>query len=264
MDLPLVYHINEQETCSIHSCFKWSLNDDVPLQDERNRPFCPECQREKMAREEEQKIGQAQTATILRKTYDVFDKNSIIPPEMKDATFKTFTVSNEIDEKAKNYALRLVHHYLHDGRGNALIMGEAGRGKTHLALAIAEKLNADFKANKLPKSILFVNVPTLFQKIQGGFDKKGSMSTSDWLDLLTKVDFLILDDLGKGDRGQWKQDFLYTLLDHRDKTIITTNMGGKAMKEAYDDGLRSRITKGGRDLYFKYPDNAEDRRKLPF
>ena len=60
MDLPLVYHINKQETCSIHSCFKWSLNDDVPLQDERNRTFCPECQREKMAREEEQKIGQAQ------------------------------------------------------------------------------------------------------------------------------------------------------------------------------------------------------------
>ena len=114
MDLPLVYHINEQETCSIHSCFMWSLNDDVPLQDERNRTFCPECQREKMAREEEQKIGQAHTATILRKTYDVFDKNSIIPSEMKDATFKTFTVSNE-KPKTTRYGWYIITYMTDEG-----------------------------------------------------------------------------------------------------------------------------------------------------
>lgn len=264
MDLPLVYHINEQETCAIHSCFKWTFNDDVPLRNKNDRTFCPECQRESMAREQEKKIGLAYNSTVLRSTFDVLDKNSIIPPDLKDASLKNFTVTSQIEEYAKNYAMRIVRHYLHDGRGNALIMGEAGRGKTHLALAIARKLNADFKANSSPKSVLFMNVPTMFQKIQGGFNKKDARTTDDWLDLLTKVDYLVLDDLGKGDRGQWKQDFLYTLLDNRDKTIITTNMGGKAMKEAFDDGLRSRITKGGRDLYFKYPDNAEDRRKLPF
>lgn len=126
-----------------------------------------------MAREEEQKIGQAQTATILRKTYDVFDKNSIIPPEMKDATFKTFTVSNEIDEKAKNYALRLVHHYLQDGRGNALIMGEAGRGKTHLALAIAEKLTQISKRIKFLKASCLSMYPRFFKRYKGVLIRKG-------------------------------------------------------------------------------------------
>ena len=48
-----------------------------------------------------------------------------------------------------------------------------------------------------------------------------------------------------------------------EKLMLGTEVA-KAMKEAFDDGLRSRITKGGRDLYFKYPGNAEDRRKLPF
>ena len=47
MDLPLVYHINEQETCEIHQCFKWSLNDDVPLQDERNRTFAQNAKEKK-------------------------------------------------------------------------------------------------------------------------------------------------------------------------------------------------------------------------
>ena len=87
MDLPLVYHINEQETCDIHQCFKWSLNDDIPLKEERNRTFCPECQREKMEKEEEQKIGQAEIATTLRTTYDVLDRNSIIPSWPKESEF---------------------------------------------------------------------------------------------------------------------------------------------------------------------------------
>lgn len=264
MDLPLVYHINEQETCEIHQCFKWSLKDEVPLKEVRNRTFCPECQREKMEKEEKQKIGQAEIATTLRTTYYVLDKNSIIPSGLKQASFTNFTVSNEIDQKAKNYAMRLVSHYLHDGKGNALIMGKVGRGKSHLAMAVASKLNADWKANSLPKSILFVNLPALFIKIQNSFNRKEGMTSNEWLELLKKVDYLILDDLGRSDNAQWKQNFLYSLLDERDKTIITTNLVGSEMKSLFETGLVSRITKGGRDLYFKYPDNAEDRRKLPF
>lgn len=264
MDLPLVYHINEQETCEIHQCFKWSLNDDIPIKEERNRTFCPECQREKMEKEEKQKIGQAEISTTLRTTYYVLDKNSIIPSGLKEASFKNFTVSNEIDQKAKNYALRLVSHYLHDGKGNALIMGNAGRGKSHLAMAVASKLNADWKANSLPKSILFINLPALFIKIQNSFNRKDGMTSNEWLELLKKVDYLILDDLGRSDNAQWKQDFLYSLLDEREATIITTNLVGSEMKSLFETGLVSRITKGGRDLYFKYPDDAEDRRKLPF
>ena len=143
-------------------------------------------------------------------------------------------------------------------------MGKAGRGKSHLAMAIASKLNADWKANKLPKSILFVNLPALFIKIQNSFNRKEGMTSNEWLELLKKVDYLILDDLGRSDNAQWKQDFLYSLLDEREATIITTNLVGSEMKSLFETGLVSRITKGGRDLYFKYPDNAEDRRKLPF
>jgi dnaC protein len=217
-----------------------------------------------MEKEEKQKIGQAEIATTLRTTYYVLDKNSIIPSGLKQASFTNFTVSNEIDQKAKNYAMRLVSHYLHDGKGNALIMGKAGRGKSHLAMAVASKLNADWKANNLPKSILFINLPALFVKIQNSFNRKEGMTSNEWLELLKKVDYLILDDLGRSDNAQWKQDFLYSLLDERDKTIITTNLVGSEMKSLFETGLVSRITKGGRDLYFKYPDNAEDRRKLPF
>lgn len=226
--------------------------------------FCPECQREDMAREQEKKIGEVYISSILSSTYDVLARNSIMPNDMKEASFNTFTVNNEIDEKAKNYALRIARHYFNNGKGNAIILGKAGRGKTHLAIAIAKKLNIDFKANNNPKSVLFMNVPTMFQKIQSGFNQKDARTTDEWLDLLKKVDFLTLDDFGKGEQTPWKMDFMYNLLDARDKTIITTNLTGAEMKQTFDSSLVSRVAKGARDLTFKYPESAEDRRILPF
>lgn len=217
-----------------------------------------------MAREQEKKIGEMYISSILSSTFGVLERNSIMPSDMKEASFNTFTVNNETDEKAKNYALRVARHYFKDGKGNSIILGKAGRGKTHLAIAIAKKLNIDFKANSNPKSVLFMNVPTMFQKIQSGFGQKDARTTDEWLDLLKKVDYLVLDDFGKGEQTPWKMDFMYNLLDARDKTIITTNLTGAEMKQTFDSSLVSRVAKGAKDLTFKYPDNSEDRRTLPF
>lgn len=262
-----LHYVNEKEICQKHSCFMWTFKEPVRATN-RKEPyqptFCPECKREDMEREQLQMVGQAYISSILSNTFEVLARNSLMPSDMKDASFSTFTVSNETDEHAKNFALRVARHYFKDGRGNAVIVGQAGRGKTHLAIAIAKKLNIDFKANNNPKSVLFMNVPAMFQKIQSGFNKKDARTTDEWLDLLKKVDYLILDDFGKGDQSQWKQDFLYNLLDSRDKTIVTTNLIGKDMVKIFDASLVSRVAKGAKEMTFKYPDSAEDRRTLPF
>lgn len=267
LSLDPIYYVNENEICQKHSCYMWTFKHPVRAKGRKTpyQPtFCPECQREDMAREQEKKIGEAYISSILSSTYDVLARNSIIPSDMKEASFNTFTVNNEIDEKAKNYALRIARHYFNDGKGNSVILGRAGVGKTHLAIAIAKKLNIDFKANNEPKSVLFMNVPTMFQKIQSGFGRKDARTTDEWLELLKKVDYLILDDFGKGEQTPRKMDFLYNLLDARDKTIITTNLTGAEMKQTFDSSLVSRVAKGAKDLTFKYPDNSEDRRTLPF
>lgn len=267
LSLEPIYYVNENEICKKHSCYMWTFKHPVRAKGRKTpyQPtFCPECQREDMAREQEKKIGEAYISSILSSTYDVLERNSIMPNDMKEASFNTFTTLNEVDEKAKNYALRIARHYFKDGKGNSVILGRAGVGKTHLAIAIAKKLNIDFKANNEPKSVLFMNVPTMFQKIQSGFSQKDARTTNEWLELLKKVDYLILDDFGKGEQTPWKMDFLYNLLDARDKTIITTNLTGAEMKQTFDSSLVSRVAKGAKDLTFKYPDNSEDRRTLPF
>lgn len=267
LKLKPIYYVNENEICKKHSCYMWTFKKPVRATN-RKEPyqptFCPECQREAMVREQEKKIGEAYISSILSNTFGVLERNSTMPNDMKGASFNTFTVNNEIDEKAKNYALRIARHYFNDGKGNAVVLGPAGVGKTHLAIALAKKLNIDFKANNNPKSVLFMNVPTMFQKIQSGFSQKDARTTDEWLELLKKVDYLILDDFGKGEQANWKKDFLYNLLDARDKTIITTNLTGREMKNVYDSSLVSRVAKGAKDLTFKYPDSSEDRRTLPF
>lgn len=267
LSLEPIHYVNENEICKKHSCYMWTFKHPVKAKGRKTpyQPtFCPECQREDMAREQEKKIGEAYISSILSSTYDVLARNSIMPGDMKEASFNTFTVSSESDELAQNYALRVAKHYFKDGKGNAIILGKAGRGKTHLAIAIAKKLNIDFKANNNPKSVLFMNVPTMFQKIQSGFNRTDARTTDEWLELLKKVDYLILDDFGKGEQANWKKDFLYNLLDARDKTTITTNLTGQEMKNLYDSSLVSRVAKGAKDLTFKYPESAEDRRTLPF
>ena len=267
LSLDPIYYVNENEICKKHSCYMWTFKHPVRAKGRKTpyQPtFCPECQREDMAREQEKKIGEAYISSILSNTFGVLERNSIMLNGMKDASFNTFTTSNEVDEKAKNYALRIARHYFNDGKGNSVILGRAGVGKTHLAIAIAKKLNIDFKANNEPKSVLFMNVPTMFQKIQSGFGRKDARTTDEWLELLKKVDYLILDDFGKGEQTPWKMDFMYNLLDARDKTIITTNLTGAEMKQTFDSSLVSRVAKGAKDLTFKYPENSEDRRTLPF
>lgn len=267
LSLEPIYYVNEKEICKKHSCYMWTFKKPVKAKGRKTpyQPtFCPECQREDMAKEQEKKIGEMYISSILSNTFGVLERNSIMPSDMKDASFNTFTVNNEIDEKAKNYALRVARHYFKDGKGNSIILGKAGRGKTHLAISIAKKLNIDFKANNEPKSVLFMNVPTMFQKIQSGFSQKDARTTDEWLELLKKVDYLILDDFGKGEQTPWKMDFMYNLLDARDKTIITSNLTGAEMKQTFDSSLVSRVAKGAKDLIFKYPESAEDRRTLPF
>ncbi|HGA1200243.1 TPA: hypothetical protein ACIRGX_001954 [Streptococcus suis] len=50
----------------------------------------------------------------------------------------------------------------------------------------------------------------------------------------------------------------------RDKTIINTNLTGAQLKQTYDPALVSRIMDGVGKNVFVYPQEAEDKRKMPF
>ena len=264
------------EVCPIHQVYLWqsktkvkSANNQVP----HYIKMCPECVRAKTEAQQAQAIGDALIQEKLATSYDVFERDSMIPAELKGASYKTFTVGSDVDQQAKNFAMRLNRFYFkEEGKGNALIVGQSGIGKSHLTVSIARKLNDDWKSINEPKSVLFVSVSKLFQRIQDGFNTRDGVSREQMMKLLVSVDYLFLDDLGKEstygqavkEANNWKQEFLYQLLDERETTIINTNLEGTELVRVYDKALVSRILKGSKNNIFKYPKGAEDRRKLPF
>ena len=266
-----------KEMCPIHGVYLWQSNDKVKATD-RPEPYyvkaCPICRGQET---EAEKVNSAQMEVLnaeLARSYGILESRSIIPPKLKEASYKTLTVNNDIDQQAKNFGLYLNEYYFkHGGTGNAILQGLHGVGKSHLTISIARKLNEDFKAIKEPKSVLFMPSANLFREMESGQDYNANKQRQgQMMKLLTSVDFLFLDDLGKettfGNHSKEatneRQRFLFELLDSRTRTIINTNLTGKQLKNTYDPAIVSRIMEGVGKNFFVYPDTAEDKRKLPF
>lgn len=275
MDIGNFHHVTDK-LCSRHKIYTWESNNKVIATDKKEPYYvemCPICTQEKIDNKLAELTGEAVINAELSKTYNLFERRSIISPELQSASYNTFTVNSETDRQALNFGLRMNDFYFRqEGEGNAFLVGSPGVGKSHLTLAIARKLNDDWKAIKKPKSVLFMPVNRLFQTIQAGFDKKNGVTRDDMMRLLEGVDYLFLDDLGKestfGSNGNqatnWKQEFLYELFDNRKTTFINTNLNSKQLKQLYDPALVSRMGKGAKNHTFVYPQHAEDRRELPF
>ena len=133
------------------------------------------------------------------------------------------------------------------------------------------KLFEQFKSYDEPKSVLFVSVVALFDKIRESFEFDNGFSEAKMVKLLSEVDFLFLDDLGKESRkadtkrNEWAHQILFKILDNRTNTIINTNLSSEEIKELYSDdfgngALSSRIFEGATGRCFVYPSGMKDRR----
>ena len=104
--------------------------------------MCPECVRAKTDAQQAQAIGDALLQEKLATSYDVFERDSMFTADLKNASYKTFTVGSDVDQHAKNFAMRLNRFYFkEEGKGNALIVGQSGIGKSHLTVSIARTLS---------------------------------------------------------------------------------------------------------------------------
>ena len=265
------------QTCPIHGIYLWKTVNKVKATDNTELHYvlaCPMCMNPKIEKEKADTACQEELNAELATSYSLLEARSIIPPKLKEASYKTFTVSNDTDKKAHDFGLYLNEYYFKQGgKGNSIIQGSHGVGKSHLTISIARKLNEDFKAIGEPKSVLFYPVANLFRLIESGVDyNENQRNQGQMMKLLTGVDFLFLDDLGKestfGNQGKEaansRQRFLFELLDSRVRTIVNTNLTGEQLKKTYDSAIVSRLMEGVGRNFFTYPETTEDKRRLPF
>ena len=122
------------KVCSIHNVNYWQISTPIRRSDERKlQEFCPECVRENIQREEQELANEATNQQVYQKTYHVLMRDSVIPDELKTATFDNFIVETQEEKQLLAFAQNQVKKYLEGMNGNTLITGSTGVGKSHLS-----------------------------------------------------------------------------------------------------------------------------------
>ncbi|UQZ41341.1 ATP-binding protein [Bacillus subtilis] len=211
---------------------------------------CPMCEREQRNKEIEQE-AEAWRRQIERK---VLSTHSLIAdPTLIKATFETFHCYNDEDAQNKRRMLELVDLIKEGVIMNIFLTGVSNAGKSHLAISALKELNIKSQ-EEYAKSALFVNSDALMRRIKNSFnDDSEKLTESKAIELLTRVDYLVIDDLGSevGDTDNEKRtapDFIqrvwYGVSTGRQGkvTIVTTNLTGVALANLYDRKTVNRLT----------------------
>ena len=117
------------------------------------------------------------------------------------------------------------------------ITGKTGLGKTHISLAIANKV--------LEKgySVIYDSAVNILRNIEK--EHFGSEHSTDYIDGVMGTDLLILDDLGTEFETKFSNSVIYNIINTRlnrgKTTIISTNLDFGGIKQRYDERIVSRI-----------------------
>ena len=150
-------------------------------------------------------------------------KSSQITPAFRNKTFENFVTAGRppavraMYDCAKDYADKF--HDLQDQENNWLVLlGEPGSGKTHLSMAVANRL--------LSRGITVL----YFQHVEGigelkdALDRRGEERIGSKLEQMKKVSLLVWDDLfwGKGYPRDFELEIVFEVLNYRYLNLLPT------------------------------------------
>ena len=188
---------------------------------------------------------------------DELNKNANI----RLSSFDTFSLSyyKGEDYDTMRRILEFTRRYAEDftpHSGSILMFGGTGLGKTHLSLAIANKV--------LEKgySVIYDSIINILRSIEKEHFSRDH--SSEVTDLILNAELLILDDLGTEYETPFYNSTVYNLINTRlnanRPTIISTNLDYEGIKKRYESRVVSRLTTLYSCLEFKGEDVRMQRR----
>ena len=153
-----------------------------------------------------------------------------INKQIQDYQFENFIIT-ENNKKEVEIAKDFTKKCINKNQKNGLIItGKSGVGKTHLATAILNKLTEKDMLVLMGRLILLLDV------IKDTF-KDFSSKEKDIIELYSKVDMLIIDDLGTERISSWALEKLYTIIENRNENklpiIVTTRFNKESLLDRF-------------------------------
>lgn len=149
----------------------------------------------------------------------------------------------EVASKAKTICKKFVEEFdtfeKHE-KGLYLYSYTKGSGKTRLAVAIGNAL-----IDLYQKRVKFVTTTRVIDEIKASFNPvdKDDFTSIQYMNAITSIDVLILDDIGTEKLSDWVNEKFYEIINQRmlnkKITIFTSNCTVSELK--HDDRIKSRI-----------------------
>ncbi|GAA6817881.1 ATP-binding protein [Helicobacter pylori] len=151
---------------------------------------------------------------------------STVNQSLKDATVNNYQPQNEQQTKAKQTAIEYVKTFSIDKPKTLIMQGSYGTGKSHLAYAIAKAIKTQ------GYSVAFMHIPMLMDRIKATYNKNATETTDELVNLLSRIDLLVLDDMGV-ENTEHTLNKLFSIVDNRvgKNNIFTTNFSDKELNQ---------------------------------
>lgn len=226
------------------------------------KPFCTECKREEMAKEEANMVAKFKYDQV----HSYLKRASLVDrPDLFNCTFASFNGKrNDWASNYKTIAERLAKVYAEDPKikFNTIFLGRAGTGKSHLAMAILNYVNKHSN-----QKCLFLSVPRLLQSNREWFqDATNNIWSEDFtIERVQEAGLVVIDDLGAesaaGNASSFVQSVIFSIYEANQRIITTTNLDKKGIKSTYDNRLLSRISEGAAGHVFDFSRMPDEREK---
>jgi DNA replication protein DnaC len=142
--------------------------------------------------------------------------------------------------------------------GSLVLAGKPGTGKSHLAASIMHAL--------MPKyGTRYMTCMDMIRSIRDTWRKGSEMSETQVLNELTKLDLLVIDEVGVQYGTDGEQTIIFDILDRRYReempVVLLTNQDAKGFREFIGDRCHDRLKEVGRWVPFDWDSYRTTARK---